>query len=96
MNSLAARGFADCISVVAGDMFADSLPEGFDLHLFSNQRRQNRPLARRRLLRASHDPHRGKCYSEKEMADCSQQVGFCDNKHIPTAADRSLITARKN
>lgn len=30
------RGYADRVSVVAGDMFADPLPGGHDLHLFSN------------------------------------------------------------
>lgn len=37
----------------------------------------------------------GKCYSETEMADCLRESGFNDVKHIPTAADRSIITARK-
>jgi SAM-dependent methyltransferase len=30
------RGYADRVTVVAGDMFADPLPTGFDLHLYSN------------------------------------------------------------
>ena len=30
------RGFAEKVSVVAGDMFADALPRGYDVHLFSN------------------------------------------------------------
>ncbi|MEO8428575.1 MAG: methyltransferase, partial [Verrucomicrobiota bacterium] len=33
---IAQRGYADRISVVAGDMFADALPAGYDVHLFSN------------------------------------------------------------
>jgi len=33
---LAARGYADRIDVVAGDMFADPLPRGYDLHLLSH------------------------------------------------------------
>jgi SAM-dependent methyltransferase len=32
---LAARGWADRIDVVTGDMFADPLPSGFDVHLYS-------------------------------------------------------------
>ena len=32
---LAARGLDDRIDVVTGDMFVDPLPEGFDVHLFS-------------------------------------------------------------
>jgi hypothetical protein len=35
-RSLAARGFADRVEVLVGDMFAEALPAGFDLHLFSN------------------------------------------------------------
>lgn len=30
------RGYTDQVAVVAGDMFADPLPTGFDLHLYSN------------------------------------------------------------
>jgi SAM-dependent methyltransferase len=37
----------------------------------------------------------GKCYSEKEMADSLQACGFEDVSYTPTAADRSIITARK-
>lgn len=37
----------------------------------------------------------GKCYSEKEMADYLSATGFCDIHYTPTAADRSIITARK-
>lgn len=35
-RSLAARGFANRVSVSVGDMFADDLPGGCDMHLFSN------------------------------------------------------------
>jgi predicted O-methyltransferase YrrM len=34
-ESIAARGLSDRVDVVAGDMF-ESLPDGFDLHLYSN------------------------------------------------------------
>ncbi|HEY3856275.1 MAG TPA: methyltransferase [Verrucomicrobiae bacterium] len=37
----------------------------------------------------------GKCYSEKEMADYLAEAGFVDFTFTPTAADRSVITARK-
>ncbi len=30
------HGMSDRVEVIAGDMFADDLPAGFDLHLFSN------------------------------------------------------------
>jgi hypothetical protein len=33
---VAERGFAERVSVATGDMFKDPLPEGCDLHLFSN------------------------------------------------------------
>ena len=33
---IAERGFAERVAVVAGDMFAEPLPSGFDLHLYSN------------------------------------------------------------
>ncbi|MBI3414062.1 MAG: methyltransferase [Verrucomicrobia bacterium] len=36
MRHIAQRGYADRVSVVAGDMFAEALPSGFDVHLFSN------------------------------------------------------------
>src|SRR3989441_1121317 len=35
-NAIARRGFADRVSVVAGDMFGEPLPGGFDAHLISN------------------------------------------------------------
>jgi predicted O-methyltransferase YrrM len=35
-RAIESRGFADRVGVVAADMFAASLPEGFDLHLYSN------------------------------------------------------------
>jgi hypothetical protein len=37
----------------------------------------------------------GKCYSEKEMAGYLAEAGFGDVACAPTAADRSVITARK-
>lgn len=33
---LAARGFADRVNVIVGDMFTEPLASGFDMHLFSN------------------------------------------------------------
>jgi precorrin-6B methylase 2 len=35
-ESIAARGYTEKVSVVAGDMFADVWPTGFDTHLISN------------------------------------------------------------
>jgi len=36
LSAIAKRGFNDRVSVVSGDMFSDSLPGGFDVHLISN------------------------------------------------------------
>lgn len=33
---IASRGYAEKVSVLPGDMFRDPLPDGFDMHLFSN------------------------------------------------------------
>jgi 3-hydroxy-5-methyl-1-naphthoate 3-O-methyltransferase len=35
-KSIASRGFAGRVDVVTGDMLSDSLPTGYDMHLFSN------------------------------------------------------------
>jgi len=35
-NAIAKRGFGGRVSVSAGDMFAEPLPEGYDIHLISN------------------------------------------------------------
>jgi 2-polyprenyl-3-methyl-5-hydroxy-6-metoxy-1,4-benzoquinol methylase len=35
-QAIAKRGFTDRVSVMAGDMFKDAWPRGFDLHLISN------------------------------------------------------------
>jgi len=37
----------------------------------------------------------GKCYSEKEMKDLLTQTGFTQIQYSSTAADRSIMTARK-
>jgi predicted O-methyltransferase YrrM len=128
-RSLAARGFADRVEVLVGDMFAEALPDGFDLHLFSNvlhdwdQERVKQLLAKSAAALPAggmviiHDAHinadktgplpvaaysallmtitEGKCYSEKEMAGYLAEAGFGDIACAPTAADRSVITARK-
>lgn len=33
---IAAHGYSDRVTVLAGDMFSDALPSGYDMHLFSN------------------------------------------------------------
>jgi SAM-dependent methyltransferase len=35
-NAIAKRGYSENVSVIAGDMFKEAWPEGFDLHLISN------------------------------------------------------------
>jgi predicted O-methyltransferase YrrM len=128
-RSLAARGFADRVEVLVGDMFADPLPAGFEAHLISNVLHDWDEDRVRQLLAKSaaalpgggmiviHDAHinadktgplpvaaysallmtitEGKCYSEKEMAGYLAEAGFGDVAFAPTAADRSVITARK-
>jgi predicted O-methyltransferase YrrM len=128
-RSLAARGFADRVEVLVGDMFAEALPADFDLHLFSNVLHDWDDGRVRQLLAKSaaalpaggmviiHDAHinaektgplpvaaysallmtitEGKCYSEKEMAGYLAEAGFGEIAFAPTAADRSVITARK-
>jgi hypothetical protein len=37
----------------------------------------------------------GKCYSEQEMSDLLCRAGFSNVEYRPTAADRSVITAKK-
>jgi hypothetical protein len=37
----------------------------------------------------------GKCYSVAEMATLLEDVGFRQVRHEATAADRSIVTARK-
>ncbi|MGD0812732.1 MAG: methyltransferase [Verrucomicrobiota bacterium] len=129
-QSLARRGFTDRVGVIAGDMFADPLPTGFDLHLFSNVLHDWDEARVKLLLGKSfaalpsggmvviHDAHingdktgplpvaaysallmtitEGKCYSETEMTDCLRETGFDNINHRSTAADRSIITARKS
>ncbi len=37
----------------------------------------------------------GKCYSISEMEEMLGDTGFSEIKHIPTVADRSVITGEK-
>ena len=37
----------------------------------------------------------GKCYSISEMEDMLSETGFSEIKHVPTVADRSVITGKK-
>ncbi len=126
---LSKRGFAERISVQAGNMFTDPFPPDCDIHLFSNVLHDWDVPRVQQLLGKSfeflrpgglvvvHDAHinaaktgplpvaaysallmtitEGKCYSEKEMNDLLTRAGFSDVRYLPTAADRSVITARK-
>ena len=126
---IAKRGYADRVSVVAGDMFVDPLPGGYDLHLYSNVIHDWDTDKVPALLAASfaalapggtlvvHDCHlhadktgplpvakysallmavtEGKCYSVAEMHALLGAAGFHDFSFAPTAADRSVLTARK-
>jgi len=128
-KSIAARGLADRVSVLAGNMFADPFPAGCDVHLFSNVLHDwDEPLVRELIAKSFaalpaggllviHDMHinaqktgplpvaaysallmtitEGKCYSVAELNGYLREAGFQDAKFIPTAADRSVIIARK-
>jgi 3-hydroxy-5-methyl-1-naphthoate 3-O-methyltransferase len=128
-NAIARRGFTDRVSVIAGNMFADTLPAGFDMHLLSNVLHDwDVPVVRQLLARSFkalsaggllviHDAHinagktgplpvaeysamlmhstEGQCYSISEIEGCLTDAGFVGMEFIPTAADRSVITARK-
>ena len=52
-RAIAQRGFGDRVAVIAGDMLADPLPGGHDVHLFSNVLHDWDEDVVRRLLRAS-------------------------------------------
>ena len=128
-KAIAKRGLADRVSVVAGDMFAEPLPGGFDAHLISNVLHDwDVPVVGRLLtssfkalaaggLLAIHDAHlnanktgplhvaeysallmhstEGRCYSVVEMEAELAGIGFVDFDFRPTAASRSVISARK-
>ena len=128
-KSIAARGCADRVSVVAGDMFSQPLPQGCDVHLFSNVLHDWDEPTVIRLIQKSfaalpsggmlviHDMHidaqkrgplpvaaysallmtitEGKCYSLAEIDGYLQTAGFSTPQYVPTAADRSAITAQK-
>jgi 3-hydroxy-5-methyl-1-naphthoate 3-O-methyltransferase len=126
---IANRGFADRVSVAAGDMFAEALPADCDIHLFSNVLHDwDEPQVQQLITKSFtalrpggllliHDMHinadktgplpvasysamlmtvtEGKCYSVQEIDSCLARAGFDDMRFVVTAADRSVITARK-
>jgi len=127
--AIAKRGFAGTVWVVAGDMFKDSWPAGFDVHLISNVLHDwDVPVVKKILARSFesmapgglvviHDAHlnagksgplhvaeysamlmhstEGRCYSVAEMREYLREVGYRFEKFTPTAAGRSIVTARK-
>ena len=128
-RSINKRKMSDKIGVIAGDMFKDEFPGGFDLHLFSNVLHDWDINEVKILLENSyrnlnpggrimiHDAHlnaekdgalpvaeysvllmlltEGRCYSISEMEEMLDKTGFSEIKHIPTVADRSVITGEK-
>ena len=128
-QSIAERGFAEKVTVVAGDMFRDPWPEHCDIHLLSNVLHDwDSPQVEQLISRSFaalapggmlviHDVHinesktgplpaaaysallmtisEGKCYSVGEMKNYLTRAGFHHVEHVPTVADRSIITARK-
>jgi hypothetical protein len=117
------------VEVIAGDMFADDLPRGFDAHLISNVLHDWDDEAVQQIIGKSfkalepggllvvHDEHlnaektgplavaqysvllmhstEGKCYSIGEMRTYLTNAGFEWEGFYETAADRSVILARK-
>ena len=53
-RAFAARGYAEKVSVVTGDMFSDAWPSGFDVHLISNVLHDWDEATVRQLLVKSH------------------------------------------
>lgn len=53
-TAIARRGYSDRVSVIEGDMFKDSLPRGFDIHLISNVLHDWNESTVERILRNSH------------------------------------------
>ena len=126
---LSAMGFAKRTDVISGDMLADPLPAGYDVHLYSNVLHDWPDETVRKLLSKSfsalprdgmiaiHDSHinrkktgplavaaysvllmastEGKCYSISEIEKFLREAGFANIRFRETAADRSVITARK-
>jgi SAM-dependent methyltransferase len=54
-RAIATRGFSERVEVIAGDMFKDPLPRGFDVHLISNVLHDWDVPDVRKILRASAD-----------------------------------------
>ena len=128
-RAIAQRGFADRVSVLVRDMFAEPLPTDADVHLISNVLHDwDVPLVQQLLAKSFaallpggmiviHDAHinadktgplpvaaysallmnitEGKCYSVAEMEGYLTAAGFTAPQYLPTAADRSVITATK-
>jgi predicted O-methyltransferase YrrM len=128
-EAIAKQGGSDRVEVIAGDVFRDDLPAGFDTHLISNVLHDWDETEVRQILKKScdalapggllliHDAHinaekngplpvaqysvllmhstEGKCYSLGEMRSYLTDAGFDWLSHHPTAADRSVIVARK-
>jgi hypothetical protein len=123
------RGFTQKVSVIAGNMFTEDLPSGYDIHFISNVLHDwNEPTVRKLLAKSAksleadgmlviHDVHinedktgplpnasysallmhstEGKCYSLSELYPMLRELGFTKLQMIETAADRSIVTARK-
>ncbi|MCF3650235.1 methyltransferase [Synoicihabitans lomoniglobus] len=54
-DSIAAKGYSDRVDVITGDMFADTWPTGFDVHLMSNVLHDWDEPKVRELLKKSYD-----------------------------------------
>jgi cyclopropane fatty-acyl-phospholipid synthase-like methyltransferase len=126
---ISSRGCSAQVRVEVSDMFAQPVPQGHDIHLFSNVLHdwdEPQVLDLLKKTHASiapggmvivHDMHlnrqktgpyavaaysallmnlsEGRCYSVGEMETYLKQAGFTSPEFRETAADRSIILARK-
>ncbi|GAA5049878.1 methyltransferase [Streptomyces similanensis] len=96
-DNVAAAGLEDRISVVAGDMFGDPLPDGFDLVLFAHQFVIWSPEQNRALLKRAHEALRpgGRVAVFNAFADddgCGPLYTALDNVYFATLpAEESTI-----
>jgi hypothetical protein len=84
------------VELLLGKSFASLLPGGMivihDAHINAAKTGPLPVAAYSALLMTITE---GKCYSEQEVADLLKKAGFHGVEHFPTAADRSVIIARK-
>ena len=87
-KSIDARGYANRVSVVAGNMFQEPLPAGCDVHLFSNVLHDwDEPLVRQLIAKSFSALPRGGLLLIHDMHINAQKTG-----PLPVAAYSALLT----